>query len=54
MSQHKVWLLLCELLDPEDEWWWTGVGLIALSDFAKTHEGRFWATVYLRLREAAR
>ena len=49
MSESRCFDVLRAILDAEDKWWWTAYGLIALSNLAKTGEGRFWATFYERL-----
>lgn len=51
MSQDRAFDLLREMFDQKERWWWTAFGLIALTRIARSPEGKFWATVYLRLRE---
>lgn len=49
MSESRAFDLLKAVLDPDDRWWWTAYGLIALTRLSKSDEGRYWATVYQRL-----
>lgn len=51
MSESRCFDLLKALLDPTEKWWWTAYGLIVLTGLSKSDEGRYWATVHLRLLE---